>query len=76
LPTVSLTLRLCEGVGNMTKPDEYRTNAWECERMAKNSIDFKDKTAWLQMAQHWLRMIPTERFEAAQDIGQTKPGKH
>jgi hypothetical protein len=43
----------------MTKPDEYRTNAQECERIAENSLNPKDKAAWLQMAKHWLRMIPT-----------------
>jgi hypothetical protein len=42
----------------MNKPDEYRANAQECERMAGNSLNPKDKVAWLQMAQQWLGMIP------------------
>jgi hypothetical protein len=60
----------------MNKPDEYRTNAWECERMAENSLDPSDKAAWLQLERRWLGMIPnaeagSERFEA----GQTRRGK-
>jgi hypothetical protein len=42
----------------MNKPDEYRTNAEECERMAENSLNPTDKAAWLKLARHWLRMIP------------------
>jgi hypothetical protein len=37
----------------MNKPDEYRTNAWECERMAENSLNPSDKDAWLQIANGW-----------------------
>jgi hypothetical protein len=55
----------------MSKPDEYSTNAHECERMAENCLDLNNKAAWLQMARHWLRMTPTtgpgsERFEPDQ----------
>jgi hypothetical protein len=31
----------------MNKPDEYRTNAVECERTAENSLNQGDKVAWL-----------------------------
>jgi hypothetical protein len=56
----------------MNKPDEYRTNAWECERMAENSLNPSDKAAWLQLGRRWLGMIPnvevgSERFEAGTD---------
>jgi hypothetical protein len=64
----------------MTKPDECRTNAQECERIAGKSLNPNDKSTWLGMAKHWLHMIPnagtgSERFESAQGIGQTTPGK-
>jgi hypothetical protein len=54
------------------KADEYRANAAECELMASISRHAGEKATWLQMAQHWLRMIrqdntPTfERFDAAE----------
>jgi hypothetical protein len=42
----------------MTKPEEYRFNAQECERMAENSLNSKDKAAWMMLlAKRWLRMI-------------------
>ena len=49
---------LCEEDWPMTKPDEYRANAQECERMAASSRNPNQKAKWLQMAQQWLRMIP------------------
>lgn len=42
----------------MSKPDEYRAKAQECQRMAANSQNPKDKATWLQMAQQWTAMIP------------------
>jgi hypothetical protein len=42
----------------MNKPDEYRTNAEERERMAENSLDPTDRAAWFQLAKRWLSMIP------------------
>jgi len=54
----------------MTKADEYRANAQECERMAGTAISPADKITWLQMAAHWLRLIPSpvptasEQFDA------------
>ena len=41
----------------MTKNDEYRANAAECERMAKVTRNEADKQSWLGMANHWLAMI-------------------
>jgi hypothetical protein len=42
----------------MSKPDEYRANAQECERMAAISRNPNEKATWLEMAQQWLGMIP------------------
>ena len=42
----------------MSKPEEYRANAQECQRMAAISCNPNEKAVWQQMAQHWLRMIP------------------
>jgi hypothetical protein len=57
----------------MSRPDEYRANAQECERMAASSLSPNQKATWLQMAQQWLGMIPkvgptkSDRFDAAGD---------
>lgn len=42
----------------MSKPDEYRAKAQECERMAAISRNPNEKAALLQLAQQWLSMIP------------------
>ena len=55
----------------MSKPDEYRANAQECQRMAGISRNPNEKAIWQQMAQRWLGMIPeagackSDQFEAA-----------
>jgi hypothetical protein len=49
----------------MSKSDEYRINAAECERMAGISHDLKEKITWLQMGAHWLRLIPAQDRSAA-----------
>jgi hypothetical protein len=65
----------------MSKSDEYRANAAECQRMAGKTSNPQEKRTWLEMADHWLRMIaqpkqtPSERFDAAEQkdgTGQTK----
>jgi hypothetical protein len=52
----------------MTESEEYRFNAEECERMAENSLNPKDKAAWLRLAKRWLGMTTpgtsSERSEA------------
>jgi hypothetical protein len=67
--------------GCMSKSDEYRAKAQECERMAGISRNPDEKVAWLQMAGQWLGMIPkagpakSEQFDAAEHAnraGQTK----
>jgi hypothetical protein len=65
----------------MSKSDEYRANAAECQRMARRSRNPVDKATWLGMAEDWLRMIPQakraalDRFddaERAQGTGQAQ----
>ena len=67
----------------MSKSDEYRANADECQKMARLSKHPGEKATWLQMAQDWLRMIPqpkqsaSDKFDAAekaQGTGQERSG--
>jgi hypothetical protein len=41
----------------MSKNDEYRANAAECQRIARYTRDESDKRTWLEMADSWLRLI-------------------
>ena len=60
----------------MSKPDEYRANAQECQRMTAISCNPNEKAVWQQMAQHWPRMIPkAESPKSEQASGQTKAEK-
>ncbi|TMJ04469.1 MAG: hypothetical protein E6G97_05790 [Alphaproteobacteria bacterium] len=49
----------------MSKSDEYRANATECEKMARAARNPNDKATWLKMAADWLRMIPQPRSSAS-----------
>jgi hypothetical protein len=42
----------------MSADEEYRRQAAECRRMAKNAINPDDKHAWLRLADSWLQMLP------------------
>jgi hypothetical protein len=65
----------------MSKPDEYRANAQECQRMAGISRDPNERVVWQEMAEHWRSMIPkpespkSNQFEAVRQSGQTKAEK-
>ena len=65
----------------MSKEDEYRAQAEECERMAGKAWNDGDKATWLKMAQDWLRMIrrpdrsASDKFDDAEKVrvtGQTR----
>jgi hypothetical protein len=62
----------------MSKPDEYRADAQECQRMAGISRKLNEKALWQQMAQQWLGMVPkvespkSDHFEARQRSMQTE----
>jgi hypothetical protein len=61
----------------MSKSDEYRANAQECERMAGITRNPADKSTWLQMAAHWLRLIPRKPSESDRfDARVTAEGTH
>jgi hypothetical protein len=51
--------------GAMTKSDEYRANAKECQRMADRSASERDKALWLKMMEHWLYLVRQERSSVA-----------
>lgn len=44
----------------MTRCDEYRRNAEECQRMADNTSNENDRRAWLRLAESWMRMVRKE----------------
>jgi hypothetical protein len=44
----------------MSRSDEYRRNAEECQRMADNTSNDHDKRAWLRLAESWMRMVRKE----------------
>jgi hypothetical protein len=54
----------------MSKNDEYRANAAECERMARFTRNESEKRTWQDMAESWLRLIQpssavaSDRFNA------------
>jgi hypothetical protein len=56
----------------MSKSDQYRAHAQECQRMARISHNVGEKSTWLQLSEHWLNMIPkaeltkSEQFDAAE----------
>jgi hypothetical protein len=49
----------------MSRTDEYRRNAAECQRMAESTRDEGDKRSWLRLAQSWLRLVSDARREGA-----------
>jgi hypothetical protein len=62
----------------MSKSDEYRANAEECERMARRSRNPADKATWLAMAEDWMRMIKQPRLSALDrfDAAEKARGTH
>ncbi|MEA2877726.1 MAG: hypothetical protein QOF14_2922 [Hyphomicrobiales bacterium] len=56
----------------MSKSDEYRENAAECQKMARLATNPAERVTWLEMAADWLRMIEkvdpsaSDKFDAAE----------
>ena len=54
----------------MSKVEEYRANAAECDRMARVTRDEADRRTWQQMAESWSRLAeqkPTAKVEERRD---------
>jgi hypothetical protein len=44
------------GDGSMSSAHDYRINAEDCLRMAKQASEERDRPLWATMAQSWLRL--------------------
>ena len=44
------------GDGSMSSANDYRINAEDCLRMAKQASEDRDRPLWATMAQSWLRL--------------------
>jgi len=66
----------------MSKNDEYRANAAECERMARFTRNESEKRTWQDMAESWLRLIQpssaavSDRFDAMQGAQASAGSEH
>lgn len=40
----------------MNQSDEYRQNAAECQQLAGESHNERNKQQWLKLAEHWLKL--------------------
>ena len=58
----------------MSKWDDYRAHAEECQRMAGISRNPDEKVIWQRMTQQWLGMIPEEELSESEH-GHTKSEK-
>jgi hypothetical protein len=50
---------------------EYEGQVREAQRMAENSLNERDKAAWLRIAQQWLRMLRGHRGNETPQADQT-----
>jgi hypothetical protein len=50
--------------------EEYKRQAAECERMAKNSISDVDRASWLRLAQEWMRLLRSSHGNETAEIDQ------
>jgi hypothetical protein len=53
LPSIGATVL---GDGSMSSANDYRINAADCLRMAKQASEERDRPLWATMAQSWLRL--------------------
>ena len=62
----------------MSKADEYRERAAECQRMANEVRNADEKATWLGMAESWLRMIRQRKLTAGEkfDAQERSVGTH
>jgi hypothetical protein len=58
----------------MSKNDEYRANAAECQRIARTTRSESEKRTWLDMAESWLRLIkPAQPCDPAARLDPAEP---
>jgi hypothetical protein len=50
-----------------SKYDEFRMQADECCRMSRLSANDNNRAAWLRLAGEWMRMIPENEAENAEE---------
>jgi hypothetical protein len=63
----------------MSREDEFRKNANDCEGRATKTIRTEDKARWLRLAERWLQMAQQEAAKnagAADDCGQGRNELH
>jgi len=51
----------------MSKIEEYRANAAECDRMAHVTRDEAERRTWQQMAESWSRMAEQKSAAKAEE---------
>jgi hypothetical protein len=51
----------------MTKTEEYRANAAECDRMARTTRNESERRTWQKMAASWSRMTEWKSDAKADD---------
>jgi peptidyl-tRNA hydrolase len=51
----------------MSKVEEYRANAAECDRMARTARDEAERRTWQDMAQSWSRMAEEKSAAKVQE---------
>jgi len=53
----------------MSSANDYRVNAEDCLRMAKNASEERDRPLWATMAQSWLRLAEhADRINLAPEL--------
>ena len=62
--TVLIFGLMADRIRPVSKSDEYRANAEECQKMARLATNPSEKVTWLEMAADWLRMIPKAKRSA------------
>lgn len=50
-----------------SKSEEFRKNADDCRRRAERAANAFDRQHWLDVAEHWLKMVAAEKAAAAQN---------
>ena len=60
----------------MTKTEEYRANAAECERVARTTCNESERRTWQAMAASWSRMAEWKSAAKTEKPHQRFPAIH